>query len=116
MIYIGPLQVPCAAGTQFKQSAQAQKCQNEIYFHVSRVYTTRTVVITDVMSQNSIAIMYQIILADLYMRELAEIMLSILRFLFSDTINITDNSVTAQLHKIDDFTVCCFLLAIFHRD
>jgi hypothetical protein len=20
------------------------------------------------------------------------------------------------LHKIDDFTVCCFLLAIFHRD
>jgi hypothetical protein len=53
---------------------------------------------------------------DLFLLELAEIMLSVLRLLFSDTINITDNSVTAQLHKIDDFTVYCFLLAIFHRD
>jgi hypothetical protein len=52
-------------------------------------------VITVVMSQNSIAIVYHVILTDLYLCELAEIMISILRLLFSDMINITDNSVTA---------------------
>jgi hypothetical protein len=45
-------------------------------------------VITDVMSQNSIAILYQVILTDLYLCELAGIMITILRLLFSDTINI----------------------------
>lgn len=68
------------------------------------------------MSQNSIAIMYHVILTDLYLYELAGIMISILRLLFSDTINITDNSITAQFHEIDDFTVCCFLLAKFQYD
>jgi hypothetical protein len=43
-------------------------------------------------------------------------MITLLRLLFSDTINITDNSFIAQLHEINDFTVCCFCLAIFQCD
>jgi hypothetical protein len=116
MIYIRPLQVPSAAGTQFRHGPREQKWQSEIYFHVWRIYTTIIIVITDVMLQNGIAVMYRIILTDLCLCELAEIMISVLRLLFSDTINSTDNSITAELHKIDDFTVCCFLLAIFQCD